>query len=72
VRDPLGLLLTLPVESVAVRAVLASALGVLLVRLLLRTGVRSVVRASPPRWRPPPRSWWCCCSRHVTASSCPW
>jgi Zn-dependent protease with chaperone function len=42
VRDPLGLLLTLPVESVAVRAVLASALGVLLVRLLLRTGVRSV------------------------------
>lgn len=41
-RDPLGLLLTLPVESVAVRAVLASALSVLLVRLLLRTGVRSV------------------------------
>jgi Zn-dependent protease with chaperone function len=42
VTDPLGLLLTLPVESVAVRAVLASALGVLLVRALLRTGVRSV------------------------------
>lgn len=40
--DPLGLLLTLPVESVAVRAILASAAGVVLVRLLLRTGVRSV------------------------------
>jgi Zn-dependent protease with chaperone function len=42
VRDTLGLLLTLPVESVAVRAILASAVGVLLVRVLLRTGVRSV------------------------------
>ncbi|MEX1179141.1 MAG: M56 family metallopeptidase [Nitriliruptor sp.] len=40
--DPLGLLLTLPVESVAVRAVLASAAGVVLVRVLLRAGVRSV------------------------------
>ncbi len=40
--DSLGLLLTLPVESVAVRAILASAAGVLLVRLLLRAGVRSV------------------------------
>jgi Zn-dependent protease with chaperone function len=42
VSDSLGLLLTLPVESVAVRAVLASAAGVLFVRLLLRAGVRSV------------------------------
>ncbi|WP_052667598.1 M56 family metallopeptidase [Nitriliruptor alkaliphilus] len=40
--DSLGLLLSLPVESVAVRAILASAAGVLLVRALLRTGVRSV------------------------------
>jgi Zn-dependent protease with chaperone function len=38
----LGLLLTLPLESVAVRAVLASAVGVGLLRLLLRAGVRSV------------------------------
>jgi Zn-dependent protease with chaperone function len=38
----LGLLLTLPVESVAVRVVLASAVGVVLVRFLLRAGVRSV------------------------------
>lgn len=41
--DSLGLLLTLPVESVAVRAILASAAGVVLVRVLLRAGViRSV------------------------------
>lgn len=40
--DSLGLLLSLPVESVAVRAILASAAGVLLVRLLLRAPVRSV------------------------------
>lgn len=37
--DSLGLLLTLPVESVAVRAILASAAGVVLVRILLRAGV---------------------------------
>jgi Zn-dependent protease with chaperone function len=43
VGDSLGLLLTLPVESVAVRAILASAAGVVLVRVLLRAGViRSV------------------------------
>jgi Zn-dependent protease with chaperone function len=42
VADSLGLLLSLPVESVAVRAILASAAGVLLVRALLRAGVRSV------------------------------
>lgn len=37
----LGVLLTFPVESIAVRVVLASALGVLLVRGLLRVGLRS-------------------------------
>lgn len=37
-----GFLLTLPLESVAVRVVVASAAGVLLLRLLLRAGVRSV------------------------------
>jgi Zn-dependent protease with chaperone function len=42
VGDSLGLLLSLPVESVAVRAILASAAGVLLVRALLRAGVRSI------------------------------
>lgn len=38
----LGLLLTLPLESIAVRAVVASVVGVALSRLLLRAGVRSV------------------------------
>lgn len=38
----LGLLLTLPIESVAVRAIFASVVGVLLLRGLLRLGVRSV------------------------------
>jgi Zn-dependent protease with chaperone function len=42
VGDSLGLLLSLPVESVAVRAILASAAGVLLVRGLLRAELRSV------------------------------
>lgn len=37
----LGVLLTLPLESIAVRAVLATAACVLLVRLLLRSGLRS-------------------------------
>lgn len=42
--DPveLGVLLTLPVESIAVRAVLASAVGVVLLRGLLRLGLRSL------------------------------
>jgi Zn-dependent protease with chaperone function len=38
----LGLLLNLPLESVAVRVVVASVAGVLLLRLLLRLGVRSI------------------------------
>ncbi|MTV26063.1 M56 family metallopeptidase [Nitriliruptoraceae bacterium ZYF776] len=37
----LGVLLTFPVESIAIRVVLASAVGVLLVRALLRVGLRS-------------------------------
>lgn len=50
--DSLGLLLSLPVESVAVRAILASAAGVLLVRVLLRTGVRSVGARVATAWAP--------------------
>lgn len=38
----LGLLLTLPLESVAVRVVLASAVAVVLARALLRVGIRSI------------------------------
>jgi Zn-dependent protease with chaperone function len=37
----LGVLLTLPVESIAIRAIVAAVLGVAAVRLLLRIGVRS-------------------------------
>jgi Zn-dependent protease with chaperone function len=37
----LGVLLTLPVESIAIRAILAAVLGVVAVRLLLRVGVRT-------------------------------
>lgn len=38
----LGVLLTLPVESIAVRAILASVVGVVLLRGLLRVGLRSL------------------------------
>ncbi len=37
----LGVLLTLPVESIAIRAIVAAVLSVLAVRLLLRTGLRA-------------------------------
>jgi Zn-dependent protease with chaperone function len=37
----LGVLLTLPVESIAIRAILAAVLGVVAVRLWLRVGVRT-------------------------------
>lgn len=37
----LGVLLGLPLESIAIRAVLATVLGIVLVRLLLRSGLRS-------------------------------
>jgi Zn-dependent protease with chaperone function len=37
----LGVLLTLPVESIAIRAIVAAVLSVIAVRLLLRTGLRA-------------------------------
>jgi Zn-dependent protease with chaperone function len=39
--DRLGVLITLPVESIAIRAIVAAVLSVLAVRLLLRLGLRS-------------------------------
>jgi hypothetical protein len=57
----LGVLLTLPVESIAIRAIVAAVLSVIAVRLLLRTGLRAPGCGSRPRWS---RRW------RWSASSC--